>query len=736
MNISIISPYDIERNGITSYAVSFQKALNSISGVKTKMVGVVDSDFVNDCCESIVVIRKNSFSDYINAVSVLNEWSDIVFIQHSHDSFGGENGNFILMLFKGVKKPIITSFHQLTQEPSIARKRQIETIGQLSTAVVAFSNQAFEVLDHIYKVPSEKIVKIDYGVSEFNHLGREELRSNLGFDSKKIIFSYGFLNREKALQTILNALPSVNIKHPDVEFVFIGQTDSYTIKKEGEAYRFELNLMLQKSGLTNRIHLINKYVEEEELQRYLIACDLFITPYIGHSHIQSSVLTQGMALGAAIVSTPFWHSNELLSDNRGEFVSETSTEMVSEKIISLLANGSKLVKMRQSASDYGKHFKWSKILPKYQKLFQRCVDEVNNDVVEKFNELLLIPGAEPNYLNKLTDTTGMIQNAISAIPFLKDGYRIEDNALALMLYVRKFKMFGDSQSFDKINLFLSFIQYMQKDDGGFSPSLSYDRQRHKGDCSEGAFGLTLWALGELMANSPNSTYVQIAKDLFFNSVHIVPLLTSVKGMANALLGIANYLKVSKGDELMINYADKIVKQLVMQFNDESDRGWEWFSSSFSQDDAIVCLSLLEAAPFSKSKNAIDIAVKGLTFIESQVFINNFFSLVGSKSKLTQVAKKEEFDQYSIDMLPMVLIYEKLFKITGNQDYLKKHKSALMWFLGDNSLRKSLYDHSDGGCFQCLTKNGPNKQEGADSSLAFWISYYSYISTFSEGLMVR
>lgn len=738
MKIAIICPYIPERDGVTSFTQSFVKALQADESNDIRIWGVAEEDsFLLAQCADVNKIRKNKLFDYIKASEKINKWCDIAILQHSHDAFGGENGIYILSLVSRLNCTLVSSFHQVSQNPTHLEKKQVESIGYYSSGVVAFSGQAMEVLEHIYKIPFNKLTKIEYGVGEYDLPSRNEIRKELGFDEKRIIFSYGYLNREKALHSILNALPSVYVRHSDVHFVFIGQTDHKTLDAEGEGYRFELDLMIQKSGMADRVTLIDKHVNEEEILKYLIACDLFITPFIGNSHIQSSVLTQGMACGAAMVSTPYWHSNELLSDNRGEFVSETSAEMMTEKINSLLSNTRKLDQMRQSASDFGKHFKWSKLITRYQKFFNECIRENKNaNKVAKSSEVLLIPKEESKYLDKLSDTTGMIMHASSGIPLLKDGYSLEDNALALILSVRKYEMYHDKASLDKINLFMSFIQFMQKEDGGFFRFLSYDRQKQQGSTNEIAFGSTLWALGELMAHAPNSMFQQLAKDMFFNSAHIIPLISGTQGMAYVLIGISKYLSVCNGDELMTNYAEKIVKQLLMQFKEQSQNEWNWFESSVTQADSVASLALIHANAYSKSKSIFDIALKSLSFIEQNTFTGNYYSPIGRKSKLSKVHKKVEFDQYAIDMLPLVLIYEQLFKLTGDATYMKKMKSAFMWYMGDNSLRKSLYDHSYGGCCQSLTTTGVSTQEGADSGLAFWLSYYSYISTYNESLLVK
>src|SRR5690606_40271949 len=46
-------------------------------------------------------------------------------------------------------------------------------------------------------------------------------------------------------------------------------------------------------------------------------CDIYITPYINEAQITSGTLTYAMGSGCVVVSTPYWHAAELLTENKG-----------------------------------------------------------------------------------------------------------------------------------------------------------------------------------------------------------------------------------------------------------------------------------------------------------------------------------------------------------------------------------------------------------------------------------
>jgi hypothetical protein len=57
--------------------------------------------------------------------------------------------------------------------------------------------------------------------------------------------------------------------------------------------------------------------------------------------------------------------------------------------------------------------------------------------------------------------------------------------------------------------------------------------------------------------------------------------------------------------------------------------------------------------------------------------------------------------------------------------------SYQWFLGNNDLAVSLYDKATGGCADGLHSEGINFNQGAESTLAYWISHMAVALTFKE-----
>lgn len=80
---------------------------------------------------------------------------------------------------------------------------------------------------------------------------------------------------------------------------------------------------------------------------------------------------------------------------------------------------------------------------------------------------------------------------------------------------------------------------------------------------------------------------------------------------------------------------------------------------------------------------------------------------------------------------MLWLFHQAYHITKDKKYLDKLFSSFMWFLGENDLRMSLYDFETKGCCDGLESYGLNRNQGAESTLAYLISYLTVLKAYEE-----
>lgn len=68
-------------------------------------------------------------------------------------------------------------------------------------------------------------------------------------------------------------------------------------------------------------------------------------------------------------------------------------------------------------------------------------------------------------------------------------------------------------------------------------------------------------------------------------------------------------------------------------------------------------------------------------------------------------------------------------VTRDRQYLNKMFGTFMWFLGENDLRIPLYDFEISGCHDGLESHGVNRNQGAESTLAYLIAHLAVLVAY-------
>jgi glycosyltransferase involved in cell wall biosynthesis len=149
----------------------------------------------------------------------------------------------------------------------------------------------------------------------FSNCGKYKKMLNL--KGSPLILTFGLLSQNKGIESMLKALPEVIHKYPDLVYLILGATHPMIKKKYGEAYRQYLKNIVSELEIENNVVFHDKFVEKEELCNYILASDIYASPYLSREQIVSGTLTYAIGMGKAIVSTPYWYAHEMLSDGSG-----------------------------------------------------------------------------------------------------------------------------------------------------------------------------------------------------------------------------------------------------------------------------------------------------------------------------------------------------------------------------------------------------------------------------------
>lgn len=736
MKIAFIGTYPPRRCGIGTftnnlvkhvYPLNNEKELASETDVIAINTNIPIEEYPN---EVKLTINQEDQHDYYKAADFIN-FSDarICVLEHEFGIFGGKSGVFILHLVHKLRIPLIVTLHTVLKSPGFLEKSILQELGKKADKLVVMSNLGATFLQKIYQIPKEKIQLIEHGVPDFDRDLYGAMKKKFHFEKKKIILSFGLLGRSKGIETIIRALPKIVIIHPEVVFIILGKTHPNVLSSTGEHYRQYLKLLVREKGLENHVVFINQFLPEKTLLQYLVSTDIYVTPYLNEAQITSGTLSYAVGAGVACVSTPYWHAKELLADGRGELFDFKDHKQLQEIILNLLDNPEKLKELRIKAYNYGKTIRWSLIGKRYLKLAKQVVvrHNYNHQPENIIVDSSLIPKLHLDHFKRLTDDTGIIQHAKYGIPNLKEGYCLDDNSRALLAALIIYNRTKNIDALNLIPVYFSYIHYMQNIKGTFRNFLSFDRKFLDEEGSEDSFGRTIWALGYLVRYSPNDAYHQLAAEIFSKAYPNFEKLSSVRGIANTLIGISHYVHRFQSDENAIQLMKKLSLKLVDHYNHHKEGEWHWFEDILAYDNGVIPLALYHTYQITDNSEVLKVADESMSFLENLTMKSGYFAPVGSDGWYPKKGKCAKFAQQATDTMIMTLLYFKVYKIKKRGKELKNMFQCFTWFLGENDLRIPLYDHETKGCCDGLELYGVNRNQGAESTLAYLISNMSMLN---------
>jgi hypothetical protein len=119
-------------------------------------------------------------------------------------------------------------------------------------------------------------------------------------------------------------------------------------------------------------------------------------------------------------------------------------------------------------------------------------------------------------------------------------------------------------------------------------------------------------------------------------------------------------------------------------------------------------------------------LKALRWLElQQTAPDGAFLPVGSERLYRMGEARPLWDGQPIEVYATVAASLEAHRAVGDATWLAAARRGLEWLLGRNALKTPLYDSRTGGCHDGLHRDRPNANEGAESTLALWLSAAEY-----------
>lgn len=676
-------------------------------------------------------IIKQDITSYQRAADFLNYNNvDIVSLQHEYGIFGGVEGSHILALLRNLRVPIVTTLHTILEEPNPEQRRVIKEVINHSSKVITMTEKGRTFLKEIYKVSDEKIDLIPHGIPDMPFVDPNFYKDRFGVEGKYVILTFGLLSPGKGIEYVLWALPKVIEKFPNVVYIILGATHPNIVKEQGESYRLSLERLAHELGIKKNVIFYNRFVSSEELKEFIGAADIYITPYLNKAQITSGTLSYSFGCGKAVISTPYWHAEELLADDRGILVPFRDSDAIADAIIELLSKEAKRHSMRKKAYMLGREMVWSNIAHLYVNTFQQA-RELS---IRKFypaatlktldDQRMELPEFNLKHLINLTDSIGIFQHSKFSIPRYSEGYCLDDNARALLFTIQLDDLgISDDNVFKLANIYAAFIDYAYNPDKKrFRNFMNFKREWIEEAGSDDSQGRTVWALGTVVGKSSRKHLQMWATQLFNESIKIIPELSSPRSWAFGLLGINEYLSRMSGDRLVLSIRDELVNKLMDLYSNVATEDWKWFENYLTYDNAKISQALIVSGYHMKDSEVLSVGLETLKWLMNQQLTEKgHFSPIGSEGWYVKGGFKARFDQQPVSTCDAILACAEAYRITGDEDWYELSKLIFEWFFGKNDLGLPLYDATTGGCYDALQMDRVNLNQGAESTLSFFIA---------------
>ena len=695
------------------------------------------------------------------AADLQADGAEVLCLQHEYGLFGGPSGRHVLDLLERLSIPVVTTLHTILTTPTRSQARILREIAARSARLVTISECGRTVLLQRYGAACDRIAVVPHGVPDFSGVDRSQVRAELGLDGTQLILTFGLLGPSKNTELVLDALHRIADRVPDATLAVVGATHPEVRRACGEQYREDLCERVRRLGLTERVRFVDRYLGDAELAAWLVAADVFVTPYRDAQQMSSGTLAYALAAGTAVISTPYAHATELLRDGRGLLIPFEDADALSGALATVLLDDDAREAMRRRAREHGRSMVWPNVALEYARLFAQVVEDHAVDghapaeLATPTTPFSAPPGwgAAPTmavtsraahrpapgqadalrhelpvargHLDELRTSIGIYQFARGSRPDPADGSCTDDVARALRVDLRH----ADAEPGARVAAAIRHDVDVLR--AAFNPTRGRFRNFRAPDGtwledvgSEDAHGRAIHALGEAVAMCRDRSARAEARALLASALPAARGLAWARPRAYAILGCVAALADPASAAVTRDLVERLSAPLDASIRQAAwmDPGWPWPEESCTYDNGVLPEALIAAGVALGRPATVDLGLDVLAWlVTAETAPGGWIRPIGNRGWWSRGLLPAVWDQQPIEPASLVSAAVVAWEVTRDDRWAATAERAHAWFLGANDLGIALADPRTGGCRDGLEADGANTNEGAESTLAWLIS---------------
>jgi glycosyltransferase involved in cell wall biosynthesis len=719
--VALIGTYTPRRCGIATFTADLRAALVAEDrGLACDVYPVSDIAGAHAYpVESCMEIAQDSREFYALAARTINASdADVVCLQHEFGIFGGEAGEHILLLLDLVRAPVVVTLHTVLREPNEGQRRVVMRLARRAAKLVVMAEKGRHILQHVYGVARERIEVIPHGAPDRPLGDTAPAKRELGLGERQTLLTFGLLSPGKGVEEMIRAMPAIAAAAPQALYVVLGATHPNLVAREGEAYRDRLVALVAELGVSDHVRFVNAYVDQADLIRYLEAADIYVTPYLNEAQITSGTLSFAVALGKPVVSTPYWHAQELLADGRGVLTPFGDPNALALACADLLTDKAKRAAISARAYSTGRATIWPQAAKRYITVFDQAVRIKRSSIVSA-----AVPEASIAGLARYTDEIGILQHGTLDRPDPAHGYCVDDNARALILTCRMRAMGMRRAGLDRLET--KYAAFVAR---AWNPQTLRFRNFMSGEGvwleeagSDDSFGRAMWGLGVAARMAGVRSRRLWAARLAAQAMPSAIVMRSLRAVAFVILGLVELIGAGRSGDRWAAALRDGVERLMGALASGHEAGREWFEAYLSYDNARLPEALLRAGAVLRDGRITTAGLRALSWLcDVQTAPSGWFRPVASESLGKPAEEALVFDQQPLEAAATIDACIAAFNVGGDRRWITEARRAFAWYLGDNDLGEPLIA-GDGLCFDGLTPRGPNLNHGAESILSLQLA---------------